>query len=372
MWGMSDAVARRFPLIARPRPACLPLPERVQTLTELAATAVKYGDPAMASTVYNQAALLASDVGIPELARAMCRQHAAAYLHAAPLPGATAIRALEPLVNLARLRVRAGQPDEGREHFQRLFEVVSTGSSAEIEGVKLPADLVATPDDRQETRVWLWGVLLADGTRALTAANRWAEALAHVEAHRGVGQRMLDGRQVAVVTALVGGDLHRADSLLKGTQPGEPWEGAVTGCPKALCRRASARPGLQASEGLLTTNLNHPERNDLALFDTRLGLTILDVIGTVDDPVARRVAAEPHRRAMQATDGYTAREALQHPLFTALTTDRERQACRALLDACALRSGSLPGGLSDHLESALREGDLVIRRSVRLAESGTS
>jgi hypothetical protein len=121
----------------------------------------------------------------------------------------------------------------------------------------------------------------------------------------------------------------------------------------------------------LTTYLNRPEKNDLAFFDTRLGLTILDVIGTADEPAARRVAAELYRRTVRATDGYAAREALQHLLFTALTTDREKRACRALLDACALQSGTLPAELRDHLAVALRESDLVIRRSARLPESGT-
>ncbi|MBV9026933.1 MAG: hypothetical protein JO362_24775, partial [Streptomycetaceae bacterium] len=42
-------------------------------------------------------------------------QHAAAYLHACPLPGVSAIRALEPVVNLARLQIRAGRADDGRQ-----------------------------------------------------------------------------------------------------------------------------------------------------------------------------------------------------------------------------------------------------------------
>lgn len=86
MWKLPDAVAQRFPLVARPRPACLPLPQRVHTLAELADTAAKLDHTSMASTVYNQAALIASDIGDPDAARTMCHQHAAAYLHAAPCP----------------------------------------------------------------------------------------------------------------------------------------------------------------------------------------------------------------------------------------------------------------------------------------------
>jgi hypothetical protein len=56
VWELPDAVTQRFPLVARPRPACLPLAQRVQALAELADTAAKTGDASVASTVYNQAA----------------------------------------------------------------------------------------------------------------------------------------------------------------------------------------------------------------------------------------------------------------------------------------------------------------------------
>lgn len=74
----------------------------MHALAELADTAARLDDASVASTVYNQAALIASDIGATDAARAMCHQHAAAYLHATPLPGRAAIRALDPLVNLTR------------------------------------------------------------------------------------------------------------------------------------------------------------------------------------------------------------------------------------------------------------------------------
>ncbi|TQK42320.1 hypothetical protein FBY35_3699 [Streptomyces sp. SLBN-118] len=364
MWKLPDAVAQRFPLIARPRPACLPLPQRVHALVELADTAANLGDPSMASTVYNQAALIASDVGAPETARAMCHQHAAAYLHAAPLPGRVAIRALEPVVNLARLQIRAGQHDVGRQRLLALFDAVSTGAPAQVEDIAVPAYLVANADDRQEVRVWLWSVLLADGTRALATAGRWAEALAHVEAHRGVGQRMLDGRQVAVLAALASGNTLDANSLLAHTVSGEAWEGAVTDCLTVLCRRISGPTWRRSLQNLVTTYLERPDRDDMTVFNTRLGLAVLDVIASPEDPAARLVVVELHRRTNKATDGYAARETLAHPLFTALATDREAQDCRALLHACALGTGSLPNELRGQLVKALRKSAHVIRQSV--------
>jgi hypothetical protein len=67
---------------------------------------------------------------------------------------------------------------------------------------------------------------------------------------------------------------------------------------------------------------------------------------------------------LQTTDGYAAREALKHPLFTALATDREVQDCRGLLYNCALGAGVLPGELSDQLAAALHTSSRVIRRSI--------
>ncbi|MFF2513862.1 hypothetical protein [Streptomyces sp. NPDC058086] len=368
MWKLPDAVARRFPLIARSRPACLPLPQSVHALAELADTAAKLGDPSMASTVYNQAALIASDVGDSETARAMCHQHAAAYLHAAPLPGKTAIRALEPVVNLARLQLRAGQHADGRQRLLTLFDAVSTESPAQVEDIAVPADLTATADDRQEVRAWLWRVLLADGTRALTAAGRWTEALAHVEAHRGVGQRMFDGRQVAVLAAITTGNTLGANNLLAATVSGELWENAATECLSVLCRRAAGRAWRRPLQNLVSTYLERPDGDDMTVFNTRLGLAVLDVIASPEDPAARLVVAELHRRTIKATDGYAARETLAHPLFTTLATDQEVQDCRALLHGCALGAGSLPNELHDQLAKALRTSDHTIRKNVARLE----
>lgn len=223
------STAQRFPLVARFRPACLPLPKRVRALVGLADTAVAETDQGVASSVYNQAALIASDLGLPDLAREMCHEHAAAYLHACPLPAMSAIRGLEPVVNLARLQIRGGHADVGRQRLLDLYAAVEAGAPARFEGVAIPADLTATDKDRHEVVAWLWRVLLADGTRALATEGRWSEALAHIEAHRGVGKRMLDGRQVAVLASLVRGTRHT---------PRPSW---LTRCPESCGSRPSRR-----------------------------------------------------------------------------------------------------------------------------------
>lgn len=55
--GPARTDTQRFPLAARLRPACLPLPERVRGLAELVGTATKKGDQGLASAVHDQVAL---------------------------------------------------------------------------------------------------------------------------------------------------------------------------------------------------------------------------------------------------------------------------------------------------------------------------
>ncbi|MFD5299611.1 hypothetical protein ACFWJU_30965 [Streptomyces mutabilis] len=356
--------AQRFPLVARFRPPCPPLPERVRGLVQLADTAVEKSDQGLASAVCNQAALIASDVGLPDLARELCHRHAAAYLHACPLPGMSAIRGLEPVVNLARLQIRAGRADEGRQRLLDLYATVEAGASAQFDGVTVPSDLTATDEDRQEVRAWLWRVLLADGTRTLTTEGRWAEAEAHIEAHRGVGSRMLDGRQTAVLAALTTGDTARAAALLTDTEPGDPWEEAVTACLTVLCRRDAGQPVDRDVADLVASYTGRKTEPGLTVFDIRLGLTVLDATGSTEPSVARRIVDDLHRRTVNARDGYVARETLAHPLFTAIASGRQAQDCRDLVSACALGTGGMPNELQRKLTSIVRISDSVIRASL--------
>ncbi|MEW2434306.1 hypothetical protein AB0952_08995 [Streptomyces caniferus] len=359
-------IAQRFPLISRFRPACLPLPQRVDALAELADTAAAKADQGLASAVYNQAALIASDIGLPDLARQLCHQHAAAYLHATPLPGMTAIRALEPVVNLARLQIRAGNSDDGRHRLLALYDAISNGAGAQFEGIHVPHDLTTSDTDRHEVRAWLWRVILADGSRTLTTAGRWADALAHIEEHRGIGQRMLDGRQVAVLATLAcepAGAAGAADLVFQ-TAPGEPWEQAVTSCLAVMCLRALHRPVADLLTELVDNYVQRQPDPGTTVFDTRLGLTILTLLDTSDGPAAHRVAEELCRRTITASDGYAARECLAVPRFTDLLKHPETQAAQGLVHACALESGELPTPQAAHLTMALRLSDEVIRASV--------
>ncbi|WP_327386892.1 hypothetical protein [Streptomyces sp. NBC_01207] len=228
----------------------------------------------------------------------------------------------------------------------------------------IPADLVQSGDDRQEVRAWLWRVLLADGSRTLTGSGRWAEALAHTRKHQGIGKRMFDGRQIAVVTALTSGDTEHAAVLIADTAAGEPWEHAVTSCLHALCLRACTGLDHRAESELEAALSAVPAEQGMTVFDTRLRLTALDTIASPASPAAYRITNELHRGIVGTRDGFAAREVLDNSLFTELAGPRQLQDCHDLVAACALGSGAVPAHLRSALDTALHRSNRVIRDSL--------
>ncbi|MGH3565520.1 MAG: hypothetical protein ACRDRH_05720 [Pseudonocardia sp.] len=353
-------LASRFPLVARPRPACTPLVERVADLGQRARDAQRDSDLAAASAVHNLAALLASDCGLPDLARQWCHRHVNLYLHAHPLNAQVARHALEPLVNLARLHIRDGHGERAFDLLDTLYTAVSSQTAATIDGAAIPAHLTNTPQAHQEVRRWLWAVLLATGARALAVAGHWEQARIRLRDYKGIGRRMLDGRQVAVIAHATTGDTDGALALLDDTQPGQPWENAVTACLTTQCRRGSDNADLDALlERYHTLNTSAP---GLAVFHTRLGLSLIDAIGTVDNPHAHQIALDLIDRTTTGQDGYTAHDVLTHNGCLSLLTTTQQRELTNLVQACALGNGLIPATLLADLTAALDTTEEVITR----------
>ena len=348
-------MARRFPLVARIRPACQPLETRVGRLCELADTAAQRSDPGLASTVFNQSALLASDLGLPGYARELCHRHARLHLTRGPLPTKIAIHGLEPLVNLTRLHIRAGRHDEGHQLLLDLYRAVTTGTKTTLDGITLPADLTETDQQRDEVRAWLWRVVIADGTRALTSAGRWSEALHHIEEHRGVGLRILDGRQTAILAAATTGDYSAALGLLEATESGDLWEDAVTAALTAHCRPGEQSAAERAIDHWLALN----DTEGLAVFHTRLALTALDAAGP-NTPAVRSLVKQLTRRTSESGDGYATRDLLAHPGVRSRLDGGTANMLERALAACALDSGVLPAALRGRLDDALDRAGAVL------------
>lgn len=351
---MNPSTAQRFPLIARPRPSCVPLAQRVAGLRERAGQARDGEGVAEATAVFNLAALLASDCGLPDLARSWCRRLAEAALGNALDPR----HCLEPIVNLARLHVRAGDGATAWAILEGLFQAIDTRTDTVIDGLIIPtARITGTAEAHASARSWLWTVLLGTGAHALASAGRWDEASRRLSAYNGVGNRMLDGRQVTVIAHALAGRHQEARSLVDETRPGEPWENAVTACLALLV--TTDGPADTTSAALSAYAGLGPVKDGLVVFRTRLGLGLLDALGD-GHPAAPHVGADLIRNGTR--DGYAARDLLNHP--TCLTTATRQQAnqLRQVVDACALDVGTISAARLTEINTALDTAEAVITR----------
>lgn len=347
--------AERFPLIPRPKPVCRALEARLARVREWADVASQgAGDPRMrAAEAQNLAALILSDCGLPELARDLCWQQAEVFLTVRPHDTATAKLALQPLINLARLLVRDGDGTAAYQVLEALFEAIKSGTDTVIDGRKIGlADLV-THDDRREVVQWMWTVLLSDGTRALTRAGRWTEALQHAQQHKGIGGRLLDGRQVAILAHCEAGDYGTALRLLADSLTPTPWEEAVAACMRVLCGRLADLPSDSDIATMMDKYLVLEAAPEHVVFQIRLGLCVIDV--AANDGRTPQVADVVVRAALDSADAYAARDALSHETCLAHTTVDASQALTkmmresGLVTPSGLGRGALQGPLLDSL-----------------------
>ncbi|SCF48741.1 hypothetical protein GA0070216_12837 [Micromonospora matsumotoense] len=354
---MNPAVARRFPLIARPRPACTPLAQRIHDLQERAALAQERHDAASATAVFNLAALLASDCGVPSLARTWCHRLAIAAIGHDHDPQ----HALEPIVNLARLSIRAGDGVAAWKLLETLFQAIDTRTDTVIDGIAIPAArLTQTPATYTKARTWLWTVLLGTGAHALAAAGLWDEASHRLKRYKGVGARMLDGRQITVVSHLVAGRYDQALATLSATRPGEPWEQAITTC---LYLHVPARGAAdRVTAALSAYQALGPAGREQVVFRTRLGLTLVDALDA-SQPQREQLAVKLTHDA--AADGYAARELLAHPLCMSIAYDRVAGQLTRLVSDCGLDLRVMPEEHVVTLNQVLDAAEAVLTQKGR-------
>jgi hypothetical protein len=349
-------VARRFPLVARPRPACTPLPHQVADLCHRAADAAHHQDTAAATAVFNLAALLASDCALPDLARQWSHRLARAALLSDPQVGQQATHSLEPIVNLARLRTRAGDGIGAWSLLEDLYDAIASRTDTTIDGIDIPAArLTSTPQAHRELRAWGWATLLSSGARALAAAGRWDDAKRRLHEHNGIGHRMLDGRQIAVLAYTTAGNHDAALAMLRDTQPGKPWETAVTACLTLLCQRHTSP---DRTDPWAAYRELDPSAPGLAVFHTRLGLSMIESLDGVNQSAAQAIASLLLSHA--TTDGYAARDVLAHHGCRSTATDPQLSRLAGLVDTCGLDGGFIPDRLVTDLSAALDTAEHVI------------
>ncbi|MFJ9552240.1 hypothetical protein ACIRPH_00395 [Nocardiopsis sp. NPDC101807] len=308
-----------------------------------------------ASRVYNGAALIASDTRQHELARTWCWEHAERYLARLPLNATTAQRALEPVVNLARLRIRAGDGGQAFTMLAILHEGVRTGQAIVVDGRALPLNrITATADDREELHRWLWAILLGDGLRALTAAGRWDEAAEQAQRQGGVGDRLFDGRQSVIIAHLLSGRAEHALALIEGSTVQELWEQALRAVLDLWCRMELSDQASLDADGL-RRSVSRAFDVSRPLFSVRLGLAALHLLHRVGAETAD-LTDTVTAIVIRAEDGYAARDLLSSWQTTA---DQNRRLAK-VLDTAGLVGDGLPTHLHERLTNAVMTAALTL------------
>lgn len=359
-----------FPLLPRPRPTCRALPERVSEIAGLAREAAHGAADkrlATAAEAHNKGALVLSDCGLADDAHQLCWRQFGLFHDHRPLAPATAKLSLQPLVNLGRLHIRGGQAARAHRLFTNAFDTVQAATPTAIDGQDI--DLNELIDDdaaaRGELVRFLWTVLLADGTRALTRSGQWTQALVHIKRHRGIGDRMLDGRQVAILASLVNGDHDQALTLLEHSYTPEPWERAVASCLTTLCLANAGRDPHPAATTMVEHYLELAHDRVPPVFGCRLGLCVLDL---ADHASQASIATEITRQAITSADAYAAQDVLTHPTCAQVASAAEREALVATISAAGLQHGpETPPGVLTELRQAVAAAESCLTHELARA-----
>jgi thiopeptide-type bacteriocin biosynthesis protein len=363
-----DQVARRFPLVPRPSPACLALGARVHQVRQLASP---QGDSAdreqrieQACTALNLAALIAADCGLPALAAELCERQFAVFQSAGPATGRIAIASLQPLVNLARLDIRDGQPDRAYRGLIQIAEAARGGGVAEVHGRTFTLDGLTTDFDTV-TR-WLHSVLMHDGTRALAAAGHWDQAAEHAARYDDDPGRLRDARQARIIASVTSGDGDAAIALIDESIRTEPWEHAVAACLRAWTHLATGCP-IPASTAPALALARHAIQSaspGTTLSRIRLSLTAAELAAAID-PAQRHLLTQVADDVLQDGDAYAAREILDHPASRSFLPDAQHQRLLGVTAAAGFGAGSIPEPFRSELLASASAAEAELRRAVQ-------
>lgn len=361
---MIPAMASRIPLVRRTKAPALPLEERINHLTGLTvapAGASHHDLVARACGVLNYAALIASDVGLPDLAEYLCWRQHQVFANAGRLSGRAAVMSLMPLVNLARLQTRAGHGELAYSLLHCLNDAARHRNKTDIDGRTVDlSTLTGTDEDHRTVCQELYITLLVDGARALAQIGRWTEAADAMAQHRGIGNRLLDGRQIKIMALMEQGLDQQARDLIDTTQLTEPWEKAVALLLHAHCRPAKAPvPGADLDRTVeeAVQLLAHPDP-PTAVFQTRTGLSALEL----DHAGLHHARILDSLLSVARLDAYAAREALHHPAAAPALDDQATGALTALIAAAGLGAGALSAHDHEALTGAVSNAERELER----------
>ncbi|MGW4550202.1 hypothetical protein ACWEN4_28225 [Streptomyces violaceorubidus] len=316
---------------------------------------------ARACGVLSYAALIASDVGLPDLAKDLCWRQHQVFANAGRLSGRVAVMSLMPLVNLARLQTRAGNGELAYSLLHCLNDAARHRTKTDIDGRTVGlSSLTGTDEDHRTVLQELYVTLLVDGARALARIGRWTEAADAMAQHRGIGNRLLDGRQIKIMAFMEQGLGQQARDLIDTTQPTEPWEEAVALLLQAHCRPGDApapEADLDRALDAAVQLLAHPDA-PTAVFQTRAGLSALELDGA-GLHTARILDALV---GVARLDAYAARDALNHPVAASVLDGRATDALNAVITAAGLGASVLAAHHHEALAGAVGHAATKLER----------
>jgi hypothetical protein len=322
----------------------------------------------LACTAWNQAALIASDCGLPRWAAELCERQLVILQAAWPVSGRTAIASLQPLVNLARLDIRAGQPERAHQSLTQIARAVRNGSTSDICGRQVSFQDFS-PAPGPELVPWLRDVLLQDGTRALTAAGNWDQAAEHAAWHDDTPQRMFEDRQSRIAASILQGDPEFALALIGSSTRAEPWEDGVAAVLRACAVLVSGQLLPTDVAGALTAAPRACPSGAVGttVFGVKLSLAAAELAaGHPDDQEA--LVSEAVSDARRSQDAYTALEIANNPLARALVSANDAQFLADTVSRAGLGQQAIPGHLADSLAQSLDTAGSALAQALARSE----
>ncbi|WP_285746475.1 hypothetical protein [Lentzea sp. NBRC 105346] len=317
-----------------------------------------------ACTVWNLSALLMADCGLVDVAINLCCRQFQLFRAAAPLHGGAAIASLQPLVNLARLTRRAGNPEGSYRELEAINHAVRGGGNALIHGELFDFNgLIAGRMSTVDT--WFRQVLREDGTRALVASRQWMNAAVHAAKYDDAEDRLREARQTRIIALAVNGQTGSALDVLDDTVTSDDWERAVANC---------LRNYILLNEHSLVAGDVIDMVNDVRRVcgasdrPTRLSWIRLGLVGA-DLAIAAEVdtgllCTELIEEAERSADAFVAREVLAHPGCRKRATSKQTEALALLISRAGFGAGHVPEALMDDLMAAVQTAEAVLTETL--------
>lgn len=364
----------RFPIVPQRRFRCPDLETNVRNVRECANSS---REPVTAEerinracTVWNLSALIAADCGLPDLAVDLCHQQFQIFRAASPISGAAVIPSLQPLVNLARLTRRAGDPEGAYRELEAINRAIRGGGKVMIHGE--PIDFNGLIVDCPSTvDRWLRGVMYDDGTRALAGAGQWANAARHAEVYDAADTQLREARQTRIIAHVTSGQTDTALGLIDNTVASTDWERAVASCLRGYALLKNQSLGPTEVIDLLNTVRRACEDTDrpTALFRARLGLAAVD-LALAAGSQARVLCTELVEDAERSADAFVAREVLAHPECRAWAMPAQLAGLRALVEQAGLGAGHIPWAVLTELVTSIEVAKSVLTETLSTMASG--